>query len=288
MGKGERKGKGRAGGLGVGGGRPLRLPLPLPSFRILFRAPPAARRVSLAPALRARVAPAFSPGAPGYDPCHDVFHLDRVARNAALLAEAEGADAEVVACAAYLHDLDRVPLATVLPEGAAAPFGLDRTGEKDPLAAARAHLAAVRAPEPLAARVLEAVERHKDKSFAPGGVRPRSREAEVLSDADKLEAIGAIGVARAFSYGGLKGRPLWDGAPTVVPEQYVSGANGTTVQHFYDKLLRLKGDFATETGRRMAEERHAFLEAFLGAFFAEWRLTPPAPSAPGASPPRGW
>jgi uncharacterized protein len=204
--------------------------------------------VTLAPALRARVAPAFSPGAPAYDPCHDIFHLDRVARNAERIAKAEGADAEVVLCAAYLHDLDR------------APASADAAG----------HLAAVGAPDALAARVLEAVERHKDKSFTEMGVRPRSREAAVLSDADKLEAIGAIGVARAFSYGGLKGRALWDGAPTVVPEHYVSGANGTTVQHFYDKLLRLQGDFATETGRRLARERHTFLEAFLARFFTEW------------------
>lgn len=207
--------------------------------------------MTFAAALRERVAPAFSPGAPGYDPCHDAFHLDRVARNARMLALAEGADVDVVESAAFLHDLDR-------------------TGERDPLGAARAHLAALDAPEAFAARVLEAVERHKDKSFAPGGVRPRSLEAAVLSDADKLEAIGAIGIARAFSYGGLKQRPLWDGAPTTTPEVYVSGAKGTTVQHFYDKLLRIRGEFATPTARKLADERHAFLESFLARFFEEW------------------
>jgi uncharacterized protein len=210
--------------------------------------------VSLPPTaalLRERVAPAFSPGAPGYDPCHDVFHVDRVARNALRLAREEGADLDVVASAAYLHDLDR-------------------TGEKDPLGAARAHLAAVDAAPVFAQRVLEAVERHKDKSFSAGGVRPRSLEARVLSDADKLEAIGAIGVARAFSFGGLKQRPLWDGAPTTTPETYVSGAHGTTIQHFYDKLLRLQPDFQTATARNLAAQRHAFLEAFLKEFFDEW------------------
>ena len=204
-----------------------------------------------APSLRQRVAPLFSPGAVGYDPCHDIFHVDRVARNAEALARAEGADVDVVASAAYLHDLDR-------------------TGEREPLKAAEAHLHAVGAPEAFAARVLEAVERHKDKSFQAGGVRPRSLEAAVLSDADKLEAIGAIGVARAFSYGGLKQRPLWDGAKPETPDEYVSGANGSTVQHFYDKLLRIRGEFVTPTARRLAEERHAFLEQFLAAFFREW------------------
>lgn len=209
-----------------------------------------------AAAVRARIAPAFSSGSPGYDPCHDLFHLDRVARNALLLARAEKADEAVVETAAYLHDLDRA-------------------GEKDPLAAARAHLDAAGASPAFAARVLEAVERHKDKSFAPGGKRPMSLEAQVLGDADKLEAIGAIGIARAFSFGGLKGRALWDGAPTEVPDVYVSGKMGTTVQHFYDKLLRIQADFNTPTARRLGEERTRFLQAFLDAFFAEWHAQPP-------------
>ena len=208
--------------------------------------------MSVSSALRARVAPLFSPGgmAP-YDPCHDVHHVERVARNAALLARAEGADAEVCVAAAWLHDLDRA-------------------GAKDPLEAARAHLDAVGASKEFAERVLEAVERHKDKSFAPGGVRPRSLEAAVLSDADKLEAIGAIGIARAFSFGGLKGRALWDGAPTDVPDVYVSGKYGTTVQHFYDKLLRIQGDLVTGTGKKLGAQRTEFLRAFLDQFFSEW------------------
>ena len=221
---------------------------------MLFRSRPV---TTFAPLLRARVAPLFSPGATSYDPCHDIYHVDRVARNARVLAVAEGADVDVVASAAYLHDLDR-------------------TGEADPLGAARAHLAAVHAPEDFATRVLEAVERHKDKSFQAGGARPRSLEAAVLSDADKLEAIGAIGVARAFSYGGLKQRPLWDGAKPETPEVYVSGAKGSTVQHFYDKLLRIRGEFVTPTARRLAEERHAFLEQFLAAFYREWSPEPRA------------
>lgn len=208
--------------------------------------------MSIAKAIEARIAPLFSPeGMKPYDPCHDVHHVQRVARNAAFLARAEGADVEVVVTAAWLHDLDRA-------------------GAAEPLAAARAHLAAVGAPPDFTERVLEAVERHKDKSFAPGGVRPRSLEAAVLSDADKLEAIGAIGIARAFSFGGFKGRALWDGAPTETPEVYVSGAHGTTIQHFYDKLLRIQGDLVTIAGRKDGEERTKFLQDFLAAFFAEW------------------
>ena len=205
----------------------------------------------LVPRLRARVAPLFSTQMRPYDPCHDMFHVDRVARNAALLAREEGADVDVCVAAAYLHDLDRA-------------------GSKDPLADARAHLDAVGASKELAERVLEAVERHKDKSFAPGGKRAMSLEAAVLGDADKLEAIGAIGIARAFSFGGLKGRALWDGAPTEVPDVYVSGRIGTTIQHFYDKLLRLQDDFNTAAGREEGAARTAFLRAYLDRFFAEW------------------
>lgn len=212
--------------------------------------------MSIPELLRLRVVGAFSPGAPGYDPCHDAFHLDRVARNARALALAEGADVDVVVAAAYLHDLDRA-------------------GSMDPLVDARAHLAAVGALPAFVERVVEVVERHKDKSFSAGGVRPRSLEAAVLSDADKLEAIGAIGVARAFSFGGLKQRALWDGAPTATPEVYVSGANGTTVQHFFDKLLRIEKDLVTPTAQAWGRERAAFLRTFLDQFFAEWHAASP-------------
>ena len=206
--------------------------------------------MAYADAVRARIAPLYESMVP-YDPCHDLFHLDRVARNAALLAAHEGADADVCVTAAYLHDLDRI-------------------GSKDPVGDARAHLDATGAPAPFAARVLEAVERHKDKSFAPGGKRAMSLEAAVVGDADKLEAIGAIGIARAFSFGGLKGRALWDGADTTPAATYVSGKMGTTIQHFYDKLLRLQDDFNTPSGRRLGAERTAFLRTFLAQFYAEW------------------
>lgn len=227
--------------------------------------------MSLADRLRARVAPVFSDEMRPYDPCHDLFHVDRVARNARLLARAEGADEEVCAAAAYLHDLDRA-------------------GEKDPLGAAREHLRAAGADEGTAARVLEVVERHKDKAFAPGGKRARSLEARVLSDADKLEAIGAIGIGRAFSFGGLQGRALWGGrtrppgsSPWGIIDElladastrpYVSGASGSTIDHFFEKLLRLQNDLDTPAGRRMGEERTAFLRTFLAQFFREWDAMP--------------
>lgn len=212
-----------------------------------------APRMQHAEAIRGRIAPIYEGMVP-YDPCHDMFHVDRVARNARMIARLEGANEDVCASAAYLHDLDRA-------------------GSKDTLRDARGHLEAIGVPTEFAQRVLEAVERHKDKSFAPGGKRPMSLEAQVVGDADKLEAIGAIGVARAFSFGGLKGRALWDGADTTPAQVYVSGKMGTTVQHFYDKLLRLQDDFNTASGRRLGAERTAFLREYLAQFFREWDAT---------------
>lgn len=227
-----------------------------------------------AEAVRARIAPIYERMSP-YDPCHDLFHLDRVARNARMLARMEGADEDVCVSAAYLHDLDRIPVPPdpVLPQRSAEALRLDRAGSKDTLRDARAHLEGIAARPEFVERVLEAVERHKDKSFAPGGKRAMSLEAQVVGDADKLEAIGAIGIARAFSFGGLKGRALWDGADTTPAEVYVSGKMGTTVQHFYDKLLRLQADFNTDGGRKLGAERTMFLHQYLDQFFAEWNAT---------------
>jgi len=101
----------------------------------------------------------------------------------------------------------------------------------------------------------------------------RTPEGRVVQDADRLDAIGAIGVARAFAYGGWKGQPLFEpGRDPVLhdsAEAYRTGA-GSTVNHFHEKLLLLKDLMNTDAGRRIAEERHRFLETFLERFHAEW------------------
>ncbi|KUP06501.1 phosphohydrolase [Bacillus coahuilensis p1.1.43] len=109
-----------------------------------------------------------------------------------------------------------------------------------------------------------------------GGNGPslKSMEAMIVQDADRLDAMGAIGVARAFTYGGSKGRPLFkeDERPReyMTLEEYRNG-NTSTVLHFYEKLLLLKNKMNTETGKRMAEERHQFMEHFLNVFMREWK-----------------
>jgi uncharacterized protein len=175
---------------------------------------------------------------------HDAWHTMRVHNLAVRLAREEGAREDVVALAALLHDVDDAKLSPETTEGLgnAAAF-LRRHGVADD--EARAVLAAVR-----------------EVSFSKnGGAAPSSLESACVRDADRLDAIGAIGVARAFAYGGARGRALHDPTSTDAT---------TTIQHFYDKLLLLEGMMATDAGRRAAHRRDAYLRGFLEEFLAEW------------------
>lgn len=138
--------------------------------------------------------------------------------------------------------------------------------------AARAWLESQQADE----SVIQAVETIiREVSFKGLGVpTPMSTlEGELVQDADRLDAIGAIGVARAFAYGGHKGRPLHD--PAVPPVEHASFASykqnvAPTLNHFYEKLLHLRERLHTPAARRVAEQRHAFMEAFVAQFLREW------------------
>ena len=175
---------------------------------------------------------------------HDYHHTLRVYHMAVRLAHEEGADVGVVSLAALLHDVDDPKLS---PETA---DGLDR---------ARVFLTEYEVDESEASAVLAAI---REVSFSKNaGQAPTTREAACVRDADRLDAIGAIGVARTFAYGGAHGRPLHD----------PSGQDsGTTTAHFHDKLLLLKDLMCTESGRRIAEHRHNVTAAFLDEFLAEW------------------
>lgn len=159
---------------------------------------------------------------------HDAAHTLRVYRNAMRIADAEsGCDREIVALAALLHDAD--------------DHKLFQTQDN---ANARAFLRANRVP---ADRIEEICAVIRSVSFSRNRGRiPDSLEGRIVQDADRLDAIGAIGIARTFAYGGQHGRGL-----------------GESVQHFHDKLLLLKDGMHTQTAKTLAAERHAFLEAFL-------------------------
>jgi uncharacterized protein len=190
---------------------------------------------------------------------HDWAHMERVWRNAVVIAKAEGANAEVVALGALLHDIaDHKFHNGSLSEGPrqAREAIMQRGGD----------------PE-LADKVATIV---AEVSFKGAGVPTpvSSLEAAVVQDADRLDAIGAIGVARAFAYGGSKGRALHSpGSKPLAHDDFQSYANdeGATINHFYEKLLLLQDRMHTATGKAMAAERHAFMEAFLAQFLKEWQ-----------------
>jgi len=189
---------------------------------------------------------------------HDWWHVERVRRVALRLGAAEGADAFVVELAALLHDVD------------------DWKASGDPEAAsrhAREWLRALDVEPEVVERVAEIV---GTLSFKGAGVPTpmRTVEGKVVQDADRLDALGAIGIARAFAYGGSRGRPLHDPeAPPVAHESFEQyrGAGGATLNHFYEKLFLLRDRMNTAAGRRLAEARHRYTEEYVARFLAEWK-----------------
>ena len=188
---------------------------------------------------------------------HDWWHIERVRRLALRLAAEEGADPLVVELAALLHDVD----------------DWKASGDPDaPAAHARAWLAALGLAPALVEHVAAIV---AGVSFKGAGVATPmpTVEGRVVQDADRLDALGAIGIARAFAWGGSRGRPLHD--PGAAPELHASfeayRASGSgTLNHFHEKLLLLRERMQTAAGRRWAEARHAYVEEFVQRFLREW------------------
>ena len=189
---------------------------------------------------------------------HDWHHIERVWRLARRIGAAEGADSEVVQLGALLHDI-----ADWKFHG-----GDEQVGPRE---AARLLQA-----EGVAASVVEAVvDIVATISYKGAGVATpmRSLEGACVQDADRLDALGAIGIARCFAYGGHAGRLLHDpDTPPVLhatAEAYKTGRGGS-LNHFYEKLLLLKDRMNTASGRAIAEERHRYMEGFVSQFLAEW------------------
>lgn len=189
---------------------------------------------------------------------HDWFHIERVYKNALLIAKNEKADNLIIGLGALLHDI------------ADSKFhnGDETVGPK----VAKEFLQTQMVPQEIIVHVVKIIE---NISFKGGNEKQQFRtiELDIIQDADRLDALGAIGIARTFNYGGFKGRPLYN--PTVKPnlamtkEEY-KASTAPTINHFYEKLLLLKDRMNTNEGRRIAQERHYFMEAFLQQFYAEW------------------
>lgn len=189
---------------------------------------------------------------------HDWFHIERVYKNALLIASNEDCDLTIVKLGALLHDI------------ADSKFndGDETVGPK----VARDFLITQNASEEVITHVVNIIE---NISFKGGNFERKftSKELEIVQDADRLDALGAIGIARTFNYGGFKNRPLYN--PAIAPqlnmtkEEY-KNSESPTLNHFYEKLLLLKDKMNTQTGKKLAQQRHQFMEHFLSQFYAEW------------------
>jgi uncharacterized protein len=189
---------------------------------------------------------------------HDWFHIERVYKNALLIAKEEDCDLTVVQLGALLHDI--------------ADSKFHDVDETIGPRTARAFLESENVDEAIIRHVVSIIE---NISFKGGNFERKfnSKELEIVQDADRLDALGAIGIARCFNYGGFKNRALYN--PEIKPnltmgkEEYKNSVS-PTVNHFYEKLLLLKDKMNTPTGRKIAEARHQYMEDFLSQFYAEW------------------
>jgi len=189
---------------------------------------------------------------------HDWFHIERVYKNALLIANGENCDILIVQLGALLHDI------------ADSKFhdGDETVGPKK----ARLFLESKNVPENKIVPVINIIENisfkggHEAKKFS-------SLELDIVQDADRLDAIGAIGIARTFNYGGFKNRAIYN--PEINPNLNMSkeeykNSDAPTINHFYEKLLLLKDKMNTKTGKEIAAQRHEFMELFLNQFYDEW------------------
>jgi uncharacterized protein len=190
---------------------------------------------------------------------HDWFHIERVYKNALLIArEEEDCNIIVIKLGALLHDI------------ADSKFhgGDESIGPKT----ARTFLELQNVKEEIILHVIAIIE---NISFKGGNFEKKfnSKELEIVQDADRLDALGAIGIARTFNYGGFKKRALYN--PNIQPNMSMNkeaykNSESPTLNHFYEKLLLLKDKMNTETGKKIAQKRHDFMITFLAQFYAEW------------------
>jgi uncharacterized protein len=189
---------------------------------------------------------------------HDWWHIWRVWKLSVKIAQSEQADMIVVELGALLHDI------------ADSKFhnGDETLGPQK----ARRFLESLRVDESVIDHVVKII---ANISFSAGKEKQffRSKELDIIQDADRLDALGAIGIARAFNYGGFKNREIFN--PDIKPrlkmtKKEYKGNNAPTINHFYEKLLLLKDRMNTDTGKKMAIQRHEFLAKYLDQFYQEW------------------
>lgn len=189
---------------------------------------------------------------------HDWWHIYRVWKNAIQIGKKEKADMFIVELGALLHDIADFKFSN----------GDDKAGGRE----TRKWLEFQKVDEETIKHVCDIVD---NVSFKGAGVKSKikTKEGMIVQDADRLDALGAIGIARTFAYGGSKGREIYNPETKVIKHKSFKeykNANSSGINHFYEKLLLLKDLMNTKTGKKMAENRHKFLQEYLKRFLKEW------------------
>jgi uncharacterized protein len=190
---------------------------------------------------------------------HDWFHTQRVFKNSLLISENETVNPFVVSLGALLHDIADSKFTN----------GDETVGPK----LAREFLTSIQVEKDVIDHVIKIIENISYNSSLDPSKTFKSPEMEVIQDADRLDALGAVGIARAFNYGGFKNRAIYN--PDILPDLNMSkeeykASTAPTINHFYEKLLLLKDLMNTKTGKQIAQKRHEFMELYLEQFYAEW------------------
>lgn len=189
------------------------------------------------------------------DGSHDFSHIERVYKLAMRIAKDEKVDLDIIKAAVYLHDIAK---------------GKENRGEIECHAEGGAKMAEeilteLSFPKEKIPLVLECIRLHRYSK----NLRAQTKEAEILQDADRLDALGAITIARIFMYNGYRGNPMYD--PKKVPDKEYRGQETTAINHFYEKIFKLKPKtFKTKAAREIAKERYAFIREYVNRFLKEW------------------
>lgn len=196
----------------------------------------------------------------GAEAGHDWFHIERVWKLSKKISEKEGGNIEVIELSALLHDI--------------ADPKFHNGDETLATKISSEFLKSIKVEENIINQVLYIIENISFKNREESHQNP-SLELQIVQDADRLDAIGAIGIARTFNFGGFKNNLMYH--PDIQPKLNMSKeeykkSNGTTINHFYEKLLLLKGLMNTETAKKIASERHDFMLKFLDEFYKEWKV----------------
>jgi len=186
---------------------------------------------------------------------HDKYHIERVYNLALRIAQEEKADTYTIKAAVLLHDIAR----------AQEDEGTVNDHASEGAKMAQKILTEVNFPKQKIPNVIHCIETHRFKKRLP----PKTLEARILQDADRLDIIGAIGIARVFTRGGWSNTPIHD--PKIKPKAQYDGKSKTSTNHIQEKLLKIKATINTKTAKKIADERHTYVEQFLKRLLREWK-----------------